>query len=137
MLYFLRQKSSICIVTIKRHRKREEMFRVADIKSFKCKCGGKVYQHQEDDKTINCCDSCQNPQTIKGNKKYTIPVTWEVYSTVEVEASSKEEALKEFYKIEGREGGGFPLPKEAYYVDDSFNTSCEGDELLDMIKEVS
>lgn len=64
---------------------------------------------------------------------YKIPVTWEVYGTVEVEASSKEEALKKFEN----EIEDFKLPQESYYVDGSFRPSNDNTtELLDSIEEV-
>ena len=68
-------------------------------------------------------------------KKFSIPVTWEMYGRVIVEANSKEEALEEFHRIEDT-GFGFDLPDESYYVDDSFQLSDDNtEELLDMIEE--
>lgn len=67
---------------------------------------------------------------------YSIPVTWEVYGRVVVEASSKEEALKKFHDIEDN-GGGFELPQEHHYVDGSFRLSDDDEEeLLEMIEKV-
>ena len=67
---------------------------------------------------------------------YSIPVTWEVYGRVVVEASSKEEALKKFHEIEDIEGG-FELPQEQHYVDGSFRLSDDDEEeLLEMIEKV-
>ena len=66
---------------------------------------------------------------------YSIPVTWEVYGTVVIEASSKEEALKKFHEIEDN-GGGFELPQAHHYVDGSFRLSTEDEEeLLAMIEK--
>ena len=49
-------------------------------------------------------------------KKFIIPVEWAVYSTVEVEANSVEEALKMFNeKIDD-----LPLPVVSEYIDGSF-----------------
>ena len=66
-------------------------------------------------------------------KTYKIPVTWEVYGTVEVKASSVDEALKKYHKIEDN-GAGFSLPEESNYVDGSFHLSNDDeDELKDLI----
>ena len=68
---------------------------------------------------------------------YSIPVTWEVYGRVVVEASSKEEALKKFHEIENNDEGGFELPQEQHYVDGSFRLSDDDEEeLLEMIEKV-
>ncbi len=68
---------------------------------------------------------------------YSIPVTWEVYGRVVVEASSKEEALKKFHEIEDNDEGGFELPQEQHYVDGSFRLSDDDEEeLLEMIEKV-
>ena len=53
-------------------------------------------------------------------KKFKIPVTWEVYGTIEIEADSLEEAIQKFDDIEIN-GEGYDLPLENYYVDGSFN----------------
>ncbi len=55
--------------------------------------------------------------------KWKVPVTWEMYGTIFVEADSAEEAIRaaQEYDVE--------LPHEMYYVDDSWHTSCEADEL--------
>lgn len=72
-------------------------------------------------------------ENIKTKKAFKIPVTWEVYGTVEVEADSKEEALVKFRE----EIDYFSLPTESYYVDDSFKESSESnEEMLSMIEEI-
>ena len=48
------------------------------------------------------------------NKWYEIPCSWEVYGTVEVAATSLDEA------IEKVEDDDFPLPSSTSYVDGSF-----------------
>ena len=48
------------------------------------------------------------------NKWYEIPCSWEVYGTVEVAATSLDEA------IERVEDDDFPLPSRSSYVDGSF-----------------
>lgn len=53
-------------------------------------------------------------------KKFKIPVTWEMYGTIEIEADSLEEAIQKFDDIEIN-GEGHDLPLENYYVDGSFN----------------
>lgn len=55
---------------------------------------------------------------------FKIPVTWEVWGTVNIEAESLEEAIKIFDKEES-EGDGFPLPLNAEYVDGSFKREDE------------
>ena len=42
-------------------------------------------------------------------KTYKIPVTWEVYGTVEVKASSVEEALKKYHDIEDKGDDQFEI----------------------------
>ena len=53
-------------------------------------------------------------------KKFKIPVTQEVYGTIEIEADSLEEAIQKFDDIEIN-GEGHYLPLENYYIDGSFN----------------
>ena len=48
------------------------------------------------------------------NKCYEIPCSWEVYGTVEVAATSLDEAIE---KVEDND---FPLPSKSSYVDGSF-----------------
>lgn len=58
-------------------------------------------------------------------KEFKIPVTWEVYGEVTVEAKDALSALKEAKRIEDETDGGFALPKESYYVDASFRIEEE------------
>ena len=53
-------------------------------------------------------------------KKFKIPVTWEVYGTIEIEANSLEEAIQQFDEVEIN-GEGYPLPLDNDYINDSFN----------------
>ena len=46
--------------------------------------------------------------------KWKVPVTWEMYGTIEVEADSPEEAIEKAQDYEGE------LPTENYYVDGRF-----------------
>ncbi len=50
---------------------------------------------------------------------YKLPVTWEVYSTVEIEATSLEEAVEIFKETKD----DIVLPTDSDYVDDSFKLS--------------
>ena len=59
-------------------------------------------------------------------KTFKIPVTWEVYATVEVEANSIEEAIK----IAKDEEGVIPLPTDTDYVDDSWRVTEEEPEAI-------
>ena len=52
-------------------------------------------------------------------KTFKIPVTWTVYSTIEVEAETLEEAIERFDEVEDSDFG-HDLPSEFSYVDDSF-----------------
>ena len=52
-------------------------------------------------------------------KKFKIPVTWEVYGTIEIEADSLEEAIQKFDDVEIN-GEGHNLPLENCYIDGSF-----------------
>ena len=58
---------------------------------------------------------------------YKIPVTWEVYATVDVEASSLGEAVVIFEETKE----DIPLPTDPEYVDDSFRLT---DKNIDFIK---
>lgn len=60
----------------------------------------------------------------KTKKVFNIPVTWQVYGVMKVEAESFEEAKKLVY-------GNAPLPNESTYVDDSIQ--IDEDVLLDYI----
>jgi hypothetical protein len=65
-------------------------------------------------------------------KTFKVPVVWEVYGKVEVEAETKEEAIE---IVEKDEGGLIPLPTESYYVDGSFSLSSDDiDEMVDMVE---
>lgn len=52
-------------------------------------------------------------------RTFKIPVTWTVYSTIEVEAETLEEAIEKFDEVEDSDFG-HDLPSEFSYVDDSF-----------------
>lgn len=52
---------------------------------------------------------------------YEIPVTWEVYATVKIEATSLEEAVAIFEETKD----DIPLPTDTEYVDDSFHMTTE------------
>lgn len=55
---------------------------------------------------------------------YQIPVAWESYGIVKVVADSPEDALKKF----NEHISNFHLPKNAEYVEDSFEAWCEDEE---------
>lgn len=59
-------------------------------------------------------------------KTFKIPVTWEVYATVEVEANSIEEAIK----IAKDEEGVIPLPTDSDYVGGSWRLTEEDPETI-------
>lgn len=66
-------------------------------------------------------------------KTWKVPVTWEVYSTVDVEADTVEEAIE----LVRCDVDDMPLPTDTYYVDDSFRLSSDDvDEMIAMTKEV-
>ena len=65
-------------------------------------------------------------ENIKINT-YKIPVTWEVYATVEIEATSLGEAVVIFEETKE----DIPLPTDPEYVDDSFRLT---DKNIDFIK---
>jgi hypothetical protein len=56
-------------------------------------------------------------------KYFTIPVEWSVYSTVEIEAESLEEAVKIFDNTINE----IPLPRNSDYIDGSFQRCVEDD----------
>lgn len=59
-------------------------------------------------------------------KKFKVPVTWEVYATIEVEAETLEEAMK----IAKDEDGEIPLPTQTEYVDGSWRVNVDSPEEL-------
>lgn len=59
-------------------------------------------------------------------KKFKVPVTWEVYATIEVEAETLEEAMK----IAEDEDGEIPLPTQTEYVDGSWRVNVDSPEEL-------
>ena len=59
-------------------------------------------------------------------KKFKVPVTWEVYATIEVEAETLEEAMK----IAEDENGEIPLPIQTEYVDGSWRVNVDSPEEL-------
>lgn len=66
-------------------------------------------------------------------RTWSIPVTWEMYGRVEIEAETKEEAIEIFKDVMQE----LPLPEESYYVDDSFELSTDNiEELKAMMFEV-
>lgn len=54
-------------------------------------------------------------------KRFKIPVSWEVYATVKIEANTLEEAIAIFDKTED----DIPLPDDWYYIDGSFKRETE------------
>ena len=68
-------------------------------------------------------------ENIKINT-YKIPVTWEVYATVEIEATSLEEAVAIFKETEDE----IPLPTDNDYVDESFHMTTED---IDEIRSIN
>ena len=62
-------------------------------------------------------------------KTFKIPVSWEVYGEIEIEAETLEEAIEIFDKNED-EGFGYSLPLDNDYVSGSFER-----ESVDFIQE--
>lgn len=58
-------------------------------------------------------------------KIFKLPVEWAVYSTVEVEAETMEEAIKVFHETEEE----ISLPTDPDYIDGSFKLSYDDDEI--------
>lgn len=56
-------------------------------------------------------------------KTYTIPVTWEMYGTIEVEAESLQDAIDMVNRDEDVYGKQFSLPDEQDYAEGSFEVS--------------
>ena len=65
-------------------------------------------------------------------KIWKVPVVWEMFGNVEVEAESLEEAIKMVQRDEDAEGNPFSLPTEDYYIEDSFRVEFTNDELEDL-----
>lgn len=61
--------------------------------------------------------------------KIKLPVTWEVFGIVEVEANSIDEAIKKF----DESCDYIPLPN-GEYVDGSFNLSCREEEYIGLFQ---
>lgn len=62
-------------------------------------------------------------------KSYKIPVYWEVFGYISIEANSLEEAIEKYDEEEEY----FDLPDKQYYVDGSFNR----EEDIEMIKQLN
>ena len=58
------------------------------------------------------------------SKVFKIPVTWEVYSHISIEADTLEEAIEIFDKKENSDED-YPLPTDSYYVDGSFKRELD------------
>ena len=65
-------------------------------------------------------------------KIWKVPVVWEMFGDVEVEADSLEEALEMVKRDEDHEGNAFSLPYDQYYLLDSFRAEYTVDELEDL-----
>ena len=68
-------------------------------------------ENKEDINTLNLIS--------EEGKVWKMPVTWEVYSTVEIRAKTLEEALIKFRETQDE----ISLPLNGEYVDDSFDLS--------------
>lgn len=64
-------------------------------------------------------------------KNWIIPVEWSVYSTVQVEADTLEEAIAKF----NEHIDDIPLPADCEYIDGSFMCSDHSIEYLKMAQE--
>ena len=63
--------------------------------------------------------------------KFKLPVVWEVYGTIEVEAETIEDAVAYF-----DENSDFiPLPKETHYIDGSFDLSSREVDYLELFQK--
>jgi hypothetical protein len=54
---------------------------------------------------------------------FRVPVTWEVYGLLEVEAETLEEAVEMVKRDEDQNGEPFDLPTDSDYVEGSFRLS--------------
>ena len=66
---------------------------------------------------------------------FKIPVTWEVYGTIDIEANSLEEAIKQFDEIE-RNGEGYQLPSNNSYIDGSFNRELDEEHIKEYNEQI-
>lgn len=71
------------------------------------------------------------PERPITKKKFKLPVTWEVYGVVEVEAESLDAAVDYFNK----NSDNIPLPEECHYVDASFALSCDEISYLELFQK--
>ena len=65
-------------------------------------------------------------------RKFKIPVYWQMYGYVEIEAETAEEALQKAQEIEN-EGDGLDLPDKDCFLEDSFRIEDE----ICIIKELN
>lgn len=65
-------------------------------------------------------------------KKFKIPVSWEVYSTIEVEAETLDEAIRKFDEKEDSDDP-YELPLDSTYIDASFKR--EDEKFCELINE--
>lgn len=71
------------------------------------------------------------PERPIPKKKFKLPVTWEMYGIVEVEAESLEAALDYF----NENSDNIPLPDDKEYVDASFTLSCNEISYLELFQK--
>lgn len=64
-------------------------------------------------------------------KTWKVPVVWEMYATIKVEAETLEEAIE----IARDDAGEIPLPTDNYYVDGSWQVSGEYEYIRDCFNE--
>lgn len=70
----------------------------------------------------------------KKTRRWSVPVVYEMYGRVEVEAESAEEA----YRTVRDRPDGFGLPADANYVDDSFHVADDDEEeALESVEEIA
>ena len=63
------------------------------------------------------------------SKIYKIPVTWEAYGVINVEAESLKEAIKKFDDKEDSDDP-YSLPLDCSYIDDSFKREQDLETIL-------
>jgi hypothetical protein len=82
-----------------------------------------------------CIENLKKESIMKKNEEkkiYEIPVTWEVYGKVEVEATS----IKEAYEKVKKDEEDMALPTESYYVDGTFKNSFDTFEEFEEYKHI-
>lgn len=67
-------------------------------------------------------------------KTFKIPVSWQVYSIIDIEAETLEEAIAKFDEKEESDED-WPLPTDSEYMDGTFHRENENEEMYNSLNQ--